>query len=652
MCGIAGIYSLAGGPLPEFSTRKVLDTLRHRGPDDEGIYLDRGVFLGARRLAIIDPERGRQPVTDEAGRLHLVLNGELFDYDLLLKDLQARGHRFRSHCDTEVLVHLLEEDWTGTMDVIDGQFAFAAYDERDRRLLLARDRMGISPLFYTQVGEYLVFASEMKAIFATGLVRPVIDRRSLDAVLAFGCVPAPRTVFQGISALGPGRVLEVSGGVIRQRTYWDIPYNDAGQYPRRRIEEWSEEFHDILGSACRRRLKADVPVGVYLSGGIDSCTLASFMTDHGENYKQAFSVSFPEPGFDEGSQTARIAEFLGIRPHMLTYQQSDLARDLPRMIYHAETPLVSTEAVPLMALSELASQHVKVVLTGEGSDEALGGYTYFQWEALKEAVGPGWKQKVLLTLARPVLGHLLGKRNPFVPQEADLQWGQQTFGYYPAITMKFFYFRMIREMVYTPEMMARQEGLPDEEFLDLPREQMQRWDQYNRTLYLSSRIFMTNHLLAAHGDRALMAHSVEGRYPFLDRTVQEFLAAVPPNVKTRWHCGKLLLRRAMARRLPPEVIHRTKKPFLAPFGTPFVGDDATPYIRDLLSPAKLAEFGYFDSAKVERIVAFLTASKKAIAADPAESVRPNREAVRRVCMGMALTFVVSTQMLEDLARSG
>jgi asparagine synthase (glutamine-hydrolysing) len=638
--------------LPPFDARRVLRTIEHRGPDDEGVFLDERIWLGVRRLAIIDPAMGHQPVADEQGRFHLVMNGEVFDYDILLNQLQQRGHRFRSRCDTEVVVHLVEELWIDCLDRIDGQYAIAAYDAGERRFFLARDRMGICPLFYAQVGEYLIFASEMKAIFATGLLRPVISRRALDGVLAFGCMPAPGAIFEGIQALMPGEVLEVRGGSITRRTYWDIPYNDAGQYPRRPVEHWCGEFRQLLAEASIRRLKADVPVGLYLSGGIDSATIAAMTADYHPNRHEAFSIAFPEPGFDESRRTRRIAEFLGTPTRFLTYRQRDLASDMPRMVYHAETPLVTTESVPLMALAGLAHRHVKVILTGEGADEALGGYLYFRWEALKAQVGEGFGNRLLMGLAGPLLRRLMGPRNPFVPQGPDYRWAVDVFGCYPAIMMQFLYFRVIREMVYSPEMLERQRGLADAEFLDLPQERMKRWDQYNRTLYISSRVFMTNHLLGAHGDRALMAHSVEGRYPFLDRRVQEFLGQVPPALKGCWHTDKVLLRRTMARRLPEAAVQTPKKPFLAPFGTQFVGSDATDYIRDLLSDRMLSEFGYFDPAKVQQIVHDIKCAKAAVGKDPGDTMRPKREVVRRVVAGMALTFVVSTQILEDQVRQG
>jgi asparagine synthase (glutamine-hydrolysing) len=260
--------------------------------------------------------------------------------------------------------------------------------------------------------------------------------------------------------------------------------------------------------------------------------------------------------------------------------------------------------------------------------------------------------RCLLKLANVWLRHSMGPVSPFLPSEADARWAQDLFGYYPGIMLKFFYFRALRAMVCSPDSLDRQVHAHDGEFLDLPRDRMRRWDPMNRTLYLSSRIFMSNHLLSSRGDRALMANSVEGRYPFLDRQVQEFMAAVPPGLKRRWRTDKYLLRKAMARRLPAEVIRRHKKPFLAPFGTPFVGTDATDEIRELLTPRKLSEFGYFDPAKVQRIVADLTAMKSEMSQDPGETMRPGPQHIHRTLLGMALTFVVSTQILEDHIRSG
>jgi asparagine synthase (glutamine-hydrolysing) len=585
-------------------------------------------------------------VTSETGRYHLAMNGEIYDYDLLLEKLLADGHQLHSHCDTEVAVHLFEDRWEGALDAIDGQFAIAAYDRAEHRLILARDRMGICPLFYAQVGDTLLFASEAKALFATGLIAPRLNPRAMDAMLGLGCVPAPWSMYEGVRAVPPGRYLEIQDGGAREKVYWDIPYPDAGDYPTRKESEWADDLFAALEYATRRRLKADVPVGMYLSGGIDSSTIASFVAEREDIRSRVFSIGFPEPGFDESAKTQRIAHALGLEAQFLTYHPEDMARDLPKLLYTCETPLVTTESIPLMALSGLASEHGKVVLTGEGSDEAMGGYRFFCWEALEQKFGPVVSKLIALT-------HQLQLRelNPMMPTKADRAWADNVFGFYPASMMKFRYMRRIREMVYTPDMLARANGRDDREFTSiLPRDAMGSWDQLNRSLYVSSRIFMAHHLLGPHGDRALMANSVEGRYPFLDRRVQELLAQVPPKFKTKWNRDKSLLRRAMKDRLPREVIQRKKQPFLAPFGTAFVGDSTTDHIRDLLTPHMIKAYGYFDASKVALLIQAMEAhSDEHGQSDP---VGFNRHTIERTIEGMALTFVVSTQLLEEMIRNG
>ena len=656
MCGIFGVFNMAGGRLPRFERALPLQLLRHRGPDDEGTFEDRRLFLGVRRLAIIDPERGHQPVQDEAGRLHLVMNGEIFDYPRILERLQARGHVLASRCDSEVAVHLFEERWSKALDDADGQYALAVYDAAQGRLLLARDRTGICPLFYAECGDLLLFASEMKAIFATGLLRPEIDPRSLDAVAAFGCVPAPRTIFRGIHCLPAAHFMEVKDGQLQIKQYWDIPYPDKGDYARRSESEWAEELRSLLSAAARRRLRADVPVGMYLSSGIDSASVAAMIADTEGIKTRVFSIGFPEPGFDESERTKSLASQLGLKARILLYTQKDLAADFPRLIYHAETPTISTESAPLMALSGLAKKYVTVVLTGEGSDEALGGYEYFQWEALRQASAERLRGKAALVALKPVFSATFGRDNPFFPNEGSSRWAEEVFGFYPAGMMLFHNWRALRRLTYSTGMLDRADRASDAELIELPRERILKWDQMNRSLYVSSRVFLQGHLLATHGDRVLMANSVEGRYPFLDRTVQEFLARVPPSLKMAPNgllpTAKYLLRRAMQDRLPEEVVHRSKKMFLAPFGTPFVGSDAPEYARELLSERALKEYGYFDPLRVGSIVRIMEKMKGELGRDRGEHVRFGRRVWRRTLYGMALTFVLSTQLLESYVRDG
>ncbi len=647
MCGIVGAFSLTGQPLPNVDRLAAMMSIHHRGPDEGGEFVATGIFLGARRLAIIDPAHGQQPTHNETGRYHLAMNGEIYDYDLHLQRLKQAGHTFHSHCDTEVAVHLFEDHWADALDTIDGQFAIAAFDQQEHRLLLARDRMGICPLFYAQVDNCLLFASEAKALFATGLIAPKINPRAMDAMLSLGCVPSPMSMYENVRALPPGHYLDIHQGRLVERTYWDIPYPPAGEYPQRSVDEWADDLRNALTYAAQRRLKADVPVGMYLSGGIDSATIASLVADNENVRSRVFTIGFPERSLDESDQTKRIADALGVATHVLMYRQKDLASDLPKLIHTAETPLVSTESVPLMALSGLAAQYGKVVLTGEGSDEALGGYRFFRWEAFQQSC-----HGILAGLVARRYRRSLGELNPMMPTEADRQWADEVFGFYPAAMMKFRYMRMLRAMLYTDDMLARSQQADDREFTTaLPRETLKTLDPLNRSLYVSSRVFMANHLLGAHGDRALMANSVEGRYPFLDRRVQELLATVPPKFKTRWTTDKYLLRRAMADRLPDEVIKRRKKPFLAPFGTPFVGETATELIRDLLSPRMLREYGFFDPTKVQTMIASVEAqASRPMPSKPTDPLKFSRSSITDTIHGMAVTFVVSTQILEYIVR--
>jgi asparagine synthase (glutamine-hydrolysing) len=475
-------------------------------------------------------------------------------------------------------------------------------------------------------------------------------------VAAFGCVPPPGSVFEGVRVLPAGHYLVAAGGNLQEAAYWDIPYPAAGEYLPGREGVLAARLRELLLAACTRRLRADVPVGLYLSGGIDSATVGALVRHVPGVRERVFSIGFPEPGFDESARVRSLARYLGLEANILTYTQGSLAAELPRLVYHAETPLVSTESVPLMALSGLASRQVKVVLTGEGSDEALGGYEYFRWEVCKDRFGRPLAGRLLLSFLQRWFRRVFGERNPFFPGQEDLRWAEEVFGFYPAGMMQFFYWRRIRELIYSAPMLARLEGHSDGELLPPLPPALLGWDQLNRSLYVSSRVFLQGHLLAAHGDRALMASSVEGRYPFLDRSVQEFLAGVPPWLKVRpggrFCTEKYLLRRAMEADLPAGVVWRRKKMFLAPFGTPFVGTEVPEYAAELLSPARLREFGYFDPDKVQALVQALTDLKGDLARDRGESVRVGRRAFERTLLGMALTFVLSAQLLAEQLRAG
>lgn len=653
MCGILGIFSLDGRPLPPASAMaRGLAALVHRGPDDGHHVRTARLHLGARRLALIDPAHGRQPVWDERRRHLFAMNGEVYDSDRLLRGLEARGHVLRSRCDTEVAAHLFEESWAGALGTIDGQYALAVHDTVTGGLLLARDRMGIVPLVYAVRDGFLVFGSEARALFATGLVHPRLDPVALDAVLSVGCIPAPATAFEGVHSLPAGHLLEVRDGKLEVREYWALAYPAAGEGERRPREDWSAALRETLDRATRRRLVADAPVGIFLSGGLDSSAVAALAARADGPPRPLYSIAFPEPGFDERAEAERVARHLGVETNLMVYGQDELARDFPAFVEHAEAPFLNAEGVALFALARRAARDVKAVLAGEGSDESLAGYTYFRWEALRGRLEGSWWGRAFLGLVRAGSDLWMGDPNPLFPPAADLAWARDRFGFVPAGMMQMIYWRRIRGLVYSEDAHARSDTGEALAGIALPGSDFDRWSPMSRSLWFSSRTFLANFLLPVRGDRALSAHSLEGRYPFLDREVVELAARIPPELKAVPGDEKVVLKEAMRGLLPPATLARRKKMFLAPFGTPFVGPGAPEYVRHLLDGTSLARSGLFDPAKVASLVGALAGWRDEAARDRGESVRFDPRVVARTVAGMALNFVLSTEVLAESVRTG
>ena len=380
MCGIAGILASAGGRPPvhaELAT--MIGRLHHRGPDGSGIWLDGGIGLAHARLSIIDLAGGQQPIHNEDRNVWVVFNGEIFNYVELRHELEARGHCFYTHSDTEVLVHLYEEHGERFVDHLNGQFAIALWDMRRRRLILARDRTGIRPLFYTETGGRLLFASEVKALFALPEVPRSIDPQALAEICTYWSPLAPRTAFAGVLSLPPGHVMVVADGVSRQQRYWDWAFPESIAEPRRAEAEYAEELRGLLIDAVRLQLRADVPVGAYLSGGLDSSIIASLIRNFTDTPLRTFSLTFDDAEFDESEYQQEMAAYLGTAHTSLHCTRADIAAAFPRTIFHTETPIVRTAPTPLMLLSgHVRASGYKVVLTGEGADEVFGGYDLFK----------------------------------------------------------------------------------------------------------------------------------------------------------------------------------------------------------------------------------------------------------------------------------
>jgi asparagine synthase (glutamine-hydrolysing) len=620
MCGIVGTLNLTTSqPIQEATLRQMLAMIRHRGPDQFGLYLDDQVGLGNARLSIIDLTSGQQPIANEDETLWIVFNGEIFNYVELRPQLEARGHRFTTNTDTEVILHMYEDLGPSCLAHFNGQFALAIWDTHQQTLFLARDRLGIRPLFYTLAGGALIFGSEIKAILADPRVQAEIDPLALDQIFTFWSALSPRTIFRDIREVPPGHYLLAHQGEIAIQRYWELSFPEATASPpgadRRALGDYRDELRQLLVDAARIRLRADVPVGAYLSGGVDSSTIAAIIRNYTGNRLDTFSIAFSDPNFDESAYQRQMARFLGTDHQIVYATHADIGRVFPDVIWHTETPIMRTSPAPLFLLSKLVrDHHFKVVLTGEGADEFLAGYNIF-----KEAkVRRFWARQPESSL-RPLL---LKRLYPYI---SDLSSGS---GAYLAA-----FFREGLTNVEAPDyshtIRWRNTSRTRRFFAEDLRQAVQaskgseipevyyppdfaRWDALHRAQYLEITIFLSQYLLSSQGDRVAMAHSVEGRFPFLDYRVVEFCNHLPPQLKLHGLTEKYLLKQVAREWLPDEIWRRPKRPYRAPIhrsffpsseGGPTGRSDATlDYVRELLSPEQVRATGIFKPAAVSQLV--------------------------------------------------
>jgi asparagine synthase (glutamine-hydrolysing) len=603
MCGIAGAIDLTGKrTFPADRLAAMCRALAHRGPDDEYSHLEPGVALGARRLAIVDLDGGRQPLGNERKTVWVAFNGELFEYPELFAELQARGHVLATRCDTEIWAHLYEECGAGMFDRARGQFAVSLWNAQQRVLLLGRDRVGICPLYYTETEGWLLWASEIKALFASGFVRPRPDARALDDFFCFFSAGTTRTFFEGVRSLPPGRYLKVQDGRVAQHQYWDLDFPDAGE--ELQVADDSkliDELEHLLRQSVRRRLRGDVPVGSYLSGGVDSSTVLALAVQESTHPVRSFTIGLRQhAGIDEHAQAMDTAERLGSPLTPILMDRRDIADAFPQLIQAAECPVIDTSCACMIRLAETVHQQgYKVVLTGEGADEALAGYPWFKAQRLQHAFK--WiLPRLLYSLGRGGLRIANGKR----PQRRT---PFRALGGVRTVQQGIFEFiGRGRETFYSPGMWSAVEGHAPFDDLDLTNERMPRWHPLNQALYVDYRSFLPALLLSSKGDRSAMNSSVETRPPFLDEDVIAFCARLHPRYKLRGMTEKWLLRRVADRLLPRNVSRRRKHGFHATFALTFLGPDRPRWVDELLSPESLQRTGYFDPAAVERVRALLT----------------------------------------------
>jgi len=624
MCGIVGVLNLADRPPVEQSVlMDMLGMIRHRGPDGFGVYRDAHVGLGNARLSIIDLEGGDQPIGNEDGTLWIVYNGEVFNYVELRPELEKRGHRFATNCDTEVIVHLYEDYGPDCLNLLNGQFAMAIWDARDRSLLLARDRVGIRPLFYTQRDGRLIFGSEIKSLLAAPGVTAEIDPQALDQIFTYWSTLSPRTAFRGIVDVPPGHYLLARPGkpVGEAQPFWRLNFEEPAASARRPAQDYLDELESLLVDATRIRLRADVPVGAYLSGGLDSSTTTAIIRRDTNARLDTFSIAFVDnPEFDESAFQQRMAAHLGTDHRVVECTHADIGRVFPEVMWHIETPILRASPAPMFLLSGLVRQHnMKVVLTGEGADEFLAGYDIFKEMAVRRfwarqpdsALRPALLRRLYPDIAdlNSVSGAhlsaffrrgLTGADSPYYSHL--IRWTNT------ARARRFLQNAEDRHQSTDDAMRNTQYPMSNTPYAiwppPLPPE-FADWSPLAQAQYLEISVFLSQYLLSSQGDRPAMAHSVEGRFPFLDYRVMEFCNRLPSPVKLSGLTEKWLLKQLGRKLVPPEIWQRPKRPYRAPIHRSFFGDGqagrAPDWVGEVLSDARLRESGLFNAGAVAQL---------------------------------------------------
>jgi asparagine synthase (glutamine-hydrolysing) len=602
VCGIAGVVA-ADHLHPDDGVRltRMRDIIAHRGPDDAGLYVDAHAGLAHRRLSIVDLAAGHQPLASEDERVWIVFNGEIYNHASLRPELEAAGHTYRTRSDTETIVHAYEQWGDRCVERFRGMFAFAIWDVRQRRLLLARDRLGIKPLYWTRVGDRLLFGSEIKAILASGLVAVEPNEAVLPELLSTRYLSGTETLFKGIHRLLPGHVLVFENGAVTTRMWWDVPTGvENPALASLSDKEAVAEFRSRLEDAVRTRLMADVPLGMFLSGGLDSSAIAALMAGMIDRPLQTFSVAFKQRAFSELDYARQVSTAIRATPHEIVIDDRDFFDALPRLVWHEDEPIAHTSSVPLYFVSRLASEHVKVVLTGEGSDELLAGYAKYSKALVNWRAGGVWNAAPDV-MRRFVAGSVV----PRLPRPIG-RYAQRSFLAMPRTPEAMFFDN------FSAMGLRRQASLLDPRlaalatpataygasraYFDAPNG---RSTVLDRLLYTDLKTYLVELLMKQ--DQMSMAASIESRVPFLDHHLVEFAAALPPRMKLRGFTTKWILREAVKAILPREILTRPKMGFPVPFDVWMRGPWADT-ARDVLLDRRTRERGLYDTREVARLI--------------------------------------------------
>ena len=594
MCGIVGIVSLdPREPVDQARVKRMRDVLRHRGPDGEGLWAEGPVGLGHRRLAIVDVGGGHQPMANEDETVWITYNGEIYNHAALRPGLEARGHHYRTRSDTETVLHLYEDEGDSCVERLQGMFAFALWDRSRHRLLLARDRLGIKPLYFAITERELLFASEIKAILAAGGIRPIFNQAVLPEYLATRYVAGEDTFFKGIKALGPGKTLSWSpDDGLAERRYWCLPAaTDAGTGT---LRERADEVRTRLEGAVRSHLMSDVPLGLFLSGGIDSTGIAALMAPMVKEPIRTFAVGFQEPEASELGYARLAARAVGAQHHEIVVTPEEFLQELPRLIWHEDKPIAFPSSVALYFVSRLARDHVKVVLTGEGADELFLGYNWYRVTAWNQRMGQAYWGLTPAAFRRQV-GRLITR----LPQGAR-RYAQRSFLALPPGIRSLFHENFAAFPDALRAQLLRNPALRDADpyvkhlarYEESPGGMLARLSRADLQTYLVE--------LLTKQDRMSMAASVESRVPFLDHELVEHVLALPERFKVRGWTTKAVLRRALKGRVPREILQRKKMGFPVPFGG-WLRGPLRPLLDDLIVSPRALDRGLFEPDPLRKL---------------------------------------------------
>lgn len=629
MCGIAGLIT---DQRTEYSGRlhAMIECIRYRGPDENGFYLDEDIGLGQARLSIIDPQNGKQPAFNEDASVVVIFNGEIFNYLTLRKELLSKGHCLTNHSDTAVLPHLYEEYGDGMFEKLNGQFAIAIWDKKNKRLLLARDRFGEKPLFYFCKGKTLCFASEAKAIFRSGMVSAEISPTALGHVFTFWTTIGDETVFKDIHQVPPGGTLIFENSAYIIKSYWQMNFSKDAELIRMNENDIADALEQKLVASVKNRMRSDVPISFYLSGGLDSSLIAGIAAEVSGVRLNTFSVTFDDENFDESFYQKHLSQHLGTNHHSTVFSQSQIPSILREVIYHSETPLLRSGAFPMYVLAGLVKSHqIKVVLSGEGADELFGGYDIFREVKIRE-----FCKRVPDSEYRPALYKRI---NSFVNGLSRQSTGSLSFFYGGSDADVFISSHLTRwkmgafsRQFFSPEY---QKIMSEENEFSMIKEALPPayadWTPVQRAQYLELTTLFSQYLLSSQGDRVSMSAGVECRYPFLDNDIAQFAASLPDSMKIKGLNEKYILKK-LARKYVPEIIaQRRKFPYRAPISIRRLMDDQ--YVRSVLSGDRLKQSGIFKEEAVDR---FLSAAL--------QKTSPNE----RDCM--LFMGILTTQVLSEL----